>query len=455
MKQIREHLLFGTVIFLLFLSSSAHAQSADGRLTHDNPAHVTREVITVNTGDTTWMLVSTALVMLMTPGLALFYGGMVRRKNVLGTIMQSFIAIGVVTVQWILFGYSLAFGPDVGHLIGSLKWIGLSGVGFAPNPEYAPTIPHESFMMFQMMFAIITPALITGAFAERFKFKTYILFLLMWATLVYDPLAHWVWGVGGWMRNLGALDFAGGLVVHVSSGVSALAAAIIIGRRRGYGQEPMPPHNLTMTLIGAALLWFGWFGFNAGSALASGALATSAFLATQIAASAAALSWMMAEWFTRGKPTVLGAASGAVAGLVAITPASGYVGPMAALAIGFAGGIVCFTGIRLKEKFGYDDSLDTVGVHGVGGAWGSIATGLFASVLINPAGANGLFEGGVRLLGAQVMALVVVILYAFGVSWGILKLLDKTMGLRVSPEDEMDGLDLAQHGESGYVFEEL
>ncbi len=401
------------------------------------------------------MLVSTALVMLMTPGLALFYGGMVRRKNVLGTIMQSFIAIGVVTVQWILFGYSLAFGPDVGHLIGSLKWIGLSGVGFAPNPEYAPTIPHESFMMFQMMFAIITPALITGAFAERFKFKTYILFLLMWATLVYDPLAHWVWGVGGWMRNLGALDFAGGLVVHVSSGVSALAAAIIIGRRRGYGQEPMPPHNLTMTLIGAALLWFGWFGFNAGSALASGALATSAFLATQIAASAAALSWMMAEWFTRGKPTVLGAASGAVAGLVAITPASGYVGPMAALAIGFAGGIVCFTGIRLKEKFGYDDSLDTVGVHGVGGAWGSIATGLFASVLINPAGANGLFEGGVRLLGAQVMALVVVILYAFGVSWGILKLLDKTMGLRVSPEDEMDGLDLAQHGESGYVFEEL
>lgn len=458
MKKIREHLLFGTVIFLFFLSSSAHAQSADGRVTHDNPVQVTREVdqvITVNTGDTTWMLVATALVMLMTPGLALFYGGMVRRKNVLGTIMQSFIAIGVVTVQWILFGYSLAFGPDVGHLIGSLKWIGLSGVGIAPNPEYAPTIPHESFMMFQMMFAIITPALITGAFAERFKFKTYIVFLLVWATLVYDPLAHWVWGVGGWMRNLGALDFAGGLVVHVSSGVSALAAAMIIGRRRGYGQEPMPPHNLTMTLIGAALLWFGWFGFNAGSALASGALATSAFLATQIAASAAALSWMVAEWSTRGKPTVLGAASGAVAGLVAITPASGFVGPMAALAIGFAGGIVCFTGIRLKEKFGYDDSLDTVGVHGVGGAWGSIATGLFASVLINPAGANGLFYGGVRLLGAQVLALVVVILYAFGVSWGILKLLDKTMGLRVSPEDEMDGLDLAEHGESGYVFEEL
>ncbi|OYV69684.1 MAG: ammonia channel protein, partial [Deltaproteobacteria bacterium 21-66-5] len=386
---------------------------------------------------------------------ALFYGGMVRRKNVLGTIMQSFVAIGVVTIQWVLFGYSLAFGPDIGHVIGSLKWVGLSGVGMAPNPDYAPTIPHEAFMMFQMMFAIITPALITGAFAERFKFKTYIVFLLMWATLVYDPLAHWVWGVGGWMRNLGALDFAGGLVVHVSSGVSALVAAMLIGKRRGYGQEPMPPHNLTMTFIGAALLWFGWFGFNAGSALASGTLATSAFLATQVAAAAAALSWMTAEWYTRGKPTALGAASGAVAGLVAITPASGFVGPMAALMIGLIGGLVCFMGIRLKGKFGYDDSLDTVGVHGVGGAWGAIATGLFASALINPAGANGLFLGNIGLLGAQVLALAVVILYAFGITWGILKFLDKTMGLRVSPEDEMDGLDLAQHGESGYVFEEL
>lgn len=455
---MKKYSIFGASGVLLSLSQSAFAQTADGRVSHADIAQVSKQVqhiIHINTGDTTWMLVSTALVMLMTPGLALFYGGMVRRKNVLGTIMQSFIAIGVITVQWVLFGYSLAFGPDVGHVIGSLKWFGLNGVGLAPNPEYAPTIPHEAFMLFQMMFAIITPALITGAFAERFKFKTYIIFLLMWATLVYDPLAHWVWGVGGWMRNLGALDFAGGLVVHVSSGVSALVAAMLIGRRRGYGQEPMPPHNLTMTLIGAALLWFGWFGFNAGSALASGALATSAFLATQIAASAAALSWMMAEWFTRGKPTVLGAASGAVAGLVAITPASGFVSPMAALIIGLIGGTVCFTGIRLKEKFGYDDSLDTVGVHGVGGAWGAIATGLFASVLINPAGANGLFYGNVGLLGAQVLALVVVILYAFGMTFGILKLLDKLMGLRVSPEDEIDGLDLAQHGESGYVFEEL
>ncbi len=455
---MKKYLWLGPISIFLFLSQPVSAQSANGRVTHGNIPEVTQQVeqvITVNTGDTAWMLVSTALVMLMTPGLALFYGGMVRRKNVLGTIMQSFVAIGVVTIQWVLFGYSLAFGPDVGHVIGSLKWVGLSGVGMAPNPDYAPTIPHEAFMMFQMMFAIITPALITGAFAERFKFKTYIFFLLLWATLVYDPLAHWVWGVGGWMRNLGALDFAGGLVVHVSSGVSALVAAMLIGKRRGYGQEPMPPHNLTMTFIGAALLWFGWFGFNAGSALASGALATSAFLATQVAAAAAALSWMTAEWYTRGKPTALGAASGAVAGLVAITPASGFVGPMAALMIGLVGGLVCFMGIRLKGKFGYDDSLDTVGVHGVGGAWGAIATGLFASALINPAGANGLFLGNLGLLGAQVLALAVVILYAFGITWGILKFLDKTMGLRVSPEDEMDGLDLAQHGESGYVFEEL
>lgn len=455
---MKKYMIFGAATTFLLFTRLAFAQSAIGganKVITVQAAQYVHQTVSVNPGDTTWMLISTALVMLMTPGLALFYGGMVRRKNVLGTIMQSFIALGVITIQWVLFGYSLAFGPDIGHVIGSLKWFGLNGVGLAPNPEYAPTIPHEAFMLFQMMFAIITPALITGAIAERFKFKTYIVFLLMWATFVYDPLAHWVWGVGGWMRNLGALDFAGGLVVHVSSGVSALVAAMLIGRRRGYGQEPMPPHNLTMTLIGAALLWFGWFGFNAGSALASGALATSAFLATQIAASSAALSWTMAEWYTRGKPTVLGAASGAVAGLVAITPASGFVGPMAALIIGFLGGIICFSGIRLKEKFGYDDSLDTVGVHGVGGAWGAIATGLFASVMINPAGANGLFNGNVRLLGAQLIALVVVIIYAFTITWAILKLLDKTMGLRVSPEDEIDGLDLAQHGESGYVFEEL
>ncbi|HEY9165198.1 MAG TPA: ammonium transporter [Candidatus Kryptonia bacterium] len=431
------------VVSFFLMSASAFAQSST----------VTAPV-SINTGDTTWMLISTALVMLMTPGLALFYGGMVRRKNVLGTIMQSFIALGVITVQWVLFGYSLAFGPDVGHVIGSLKWIGLSGVGLTPNPDYAPTVPHEIFMMFQMMFAVITPALITGAFAERFKFKTYLIFILLWATLVYDPLAHWVWGIGGWIKNMGALDFAGGLVVHVSSGVSALVAAILIGKRVGYGEEPMPPHNLTMTLLGVALLWFGWFGFNAGSAVASGALATSAFVATHIAAASAALSWMFAEWFTRGKPTVLGAASGAVAGLVVITPASGFVGPLPAMIIGITGGVVCFMGIKIKGKLGYDDSLDTVGVHGVGGSWGALMTGLFATTVVNPAGANGLFFGNPKLLLWQLVALSAAVAYALSVTWIILKVLDVTMGLRVSFEEELDGLDYGQHGESGYVLEE-
>jgi len=448
---------------VLIISRPVLAQSGNARVSQANAAQTIQQVPAshvdpangVNSGDTTWMLVSTALVMLMTPGLALFYGGMVRRKNVLGTIMQSFVALGVITVQWVIIGYSLAFGPDIGHMIGGLKWFCLNGVGLSPDPDYAPTIPHQSYMIFQMMFAVITPALIAGAFAERFKFKTYLVFLLLWATFVYDPLAHWVWGAGGWIKNLGALDFAGGLVVHVSSGVSALVAAMLIGKRRGYKQEPMPPHNMTMTLLGAALLWFGWFGFNAGSAVASGALATSAFVATHISASTAALSWMFVEWYTRGKPTVLGAASGAVAGLVAITPASGYVSPLAALAIGLVGGAVCFAAIELKEKFSYDDSLDTVGVHGVGGAWGAIATGLFASKLINPGGNDGLFQGNFSLLSAQVLALVVAVAYAFIATWIILKILDKTMGLRVFGDDELDGLDLSQHGESGYVFEEL
>ena len=280
----------------------------------------------VDSGDTAWILISAALVMLMTPGLALFYGGMVRSKNVLGTIMQSFIALGVITIQWVVYGYSLAFGPDIGHIIGSLKWVGLSGVGLDPYPDYAATVPHQAFMIFQMMFAVITPALITGAIAERFKFKTYLVFLILWATFVYDPLAHWVWGVGGWIRNLGALDFAGGLVVHISSGIAALAAALVVGKRKGYGDEPMPPHNLTMTLLGAALLWFGWFGFNGGSAVASGSLATSAFVVTHISTAAAALSWMIAEWAYRGEPTVLGAASGAVAGLVAHHSCIGFCG---------------------------------------------------------------------------------------------------------------------------------
>lgn len=406
----------------------------------------------IDTGDTAWVLISTALVMIMTPGLALFYGGMVRRKNVLGTIMQSFIAIGLISILWVLYGYSLAFGPDIGHFIGSLKWAGLNGVGLEPNTDYAATIPHQAFMIFQMMFAIITPALITGAFAERFKFKTYLVFLALWFTLVYSPIAHWVWGIGGWIRNMGALDFAGGLVVHISSGVAALAAAIVVGKRKNYSKEPMPPHNLVMTLLGAALLWFGWFGFNGGSAVASGALATSAFVVTHIATAAAAMSWMFAEWMHRNKPTVLGAASGAVAGLVAITPASGFVGPMPALIIGLVAGVICYIAVNLKTKLGYDDSLDAVGVHGIGGTWGAIATGLFATVAVNPAGRNGLFYGDSSLLVTQLISIAASWAYAFIVTFILLKILDATMGLRISEEEETDGLDLSQHGERGYTF---
>jgi Amt family ammonium transporter len=406
----------------------------------------------VDTGDTAWILISSALVMLMTPGLALFYGGMVRSKNVLGTIMQSFIALCVITIQWVLYGYSLAFGPDIGHIIGSLDWVGLRGVGLDPFPDYSATVPHQAFMIFQMMFAVITPALITGAFAERFKFKTYLLFLILWATFVYDPLAHWVWGTGGWIKNLGALDFAGGLVVHISSGMAALAATLVVGKRKGYGDEPMPPHNLTMTLLGAALLWFGWFGFNGGSAVASGSLATSAFVVTHISTAAAALSWMILEWAYRGNPTVLGAASGAVAGLVAITPASGFVGPVSAIIIGLVGGAVCYLAINLKSKFGYDDSLDVVGVHGVGGTWGALATGLFACKAINSAGNDGLFFGNFSLIGIQALSVVSAWIYSFVMTLIILKVLDWTMGLRVSEEHEINGLDISQHGEAGYSF---
>jgi Amt family ammonium transporter len=406
----------------------------------------------VDTGDTAWLLISAALVMLMTPGLALFYGGMVRTKNVLGTIMHSFIALGVITIQWVLYGYSLAFGPDVGHVIGNLKWAGLSGVGLDPFPAYAATVPHQAFMIFQMMFAVITPALITGAFAERFKFKTYLIFLILWATFVYDPLAHWVWGVGGWIRNFGGLDFAGGLVVHISAGVAALAAALIVGKRKGYGDELMPPHNLPMTLLGAGILWFGWFGFNGGSAIASGSLATSAFVVTQIAAASAALSWMIVEWAYKGNPTVLGAASGAVAGLATITPASGFVGPLAAIIIGLVAGALCYYAINLKTKLGYDDSLDVVGVHGVGSTWGILATGLFASKAINAAGNNGLFFGNPSLLGIQALSIVSVWIYSFVATFIILKVLDWTMGLRVSEDQEISGLDISQHDEAGYSF---
>jgi Amt family ammonium transporter len=404
----------------------------------------------IDTGDTTWMLISTALVMLMTPGLALFYGGMVRKKNILGTIMHSFISFGVITVIWILYGYSLAFSPTVNGFIGGLDWIGLRGVGLEPNLNYAGTIPHQLFMLFQMMFAIISPALISGAIAERMKFNAYLVFIILWSTVVYIPIAHSVWAVGGWIRNLGALDFAGGLVVHISSGASALAAAIVLGKRKGWPMELTPPHNVTMTVLGAGLLWFGWFGFNAGSAFASGALAVSAFVATHIAAATATLSWVMVEWIHRGKPTILGAVSGSVAGLVAITPASGFVGPFAALFIGLLAGGICYYGVSLKSKFGYDDSLDAVGIHGVGGTLGALATGLFASTAINSAGFNGLFYGNPFLFLKQTISVIVAIVYSFVVSWILLKILDKTIGLRITAAQELEGLDVSQHGESGY-----
>ena len=405
----------------------------------------------IDTGDTAWMLASSALVLLMTPGLALFYGGMVRRKNTLGTIMQSFIMICLISVQWVLWGYSIAFGPDSGGIIGNLAWAGLRGVGLEPNADYGATIPHQAFMIFQAMFAIITPALITGAFAERMKFSAFLIFSLLWATFVYDPLAHWVWGVGGWMRNLGALDFAGGTVVHISSGVSALAAALYMGKRVGYGKELMLPHNLPMTVLGAGLLWFGWFGFNGGSAVASGGLATSAFVVTNTAAAAAALTWMLIEWSHRGKPTVLGAVSGAVAGLVAITPASGYVGPVSSIIIGAGGGFVCYFGaVILKNKLGYDDSLDAFGVHGLGGTFGALATGLFATKAINSAGSDGLFFGNPYQLVVQAIAVIGTWVFAFVATMIILKIVDSLVGLRVTGEDEVVGLDMSEHGESGY-----
>jgi Amt family ammonium transporter len=405
----------------------------------------------IDKGDTAWILTSTALVLMMTiPGLFLFYGGLVRGKNVLGTIMHSFVIVAVITIEWVLWGYSLAFGPDIGGIVGSLEWFGLNGVGTAPNADYADSIPHAAFMIYQMMFAIITPALITGAFAERVKFGPFLVFILLWATFIYDPLAHWVWGVKGWMREMGALDFAGGTVVHISSGVSALVAAMMFGRRIGYGQEAMPPHNLPISVIGAALLWVGWFGFNAGSALKADGLATTAFVATHIATAAAVLSWMAMDWIFRGKPTVLGAASGAVAGLVAITPAAGFVGPISAIFIGIGGGVLCSIACSLKPKLGYDDSLDVVGVHGVGGTWGALATGLFASKAVNEAGNNGLFFGNPGQLWVQLVAVVATWILALVGTYIILSVVKGIMGLRVADDEERIGLDLSQHNERAY-----
>jgi len=395
------------------------------------------------------MLIATALVMLMTPGLALFYGGLVRSKNVLGTIMQSFICLGIVSIIWVVYGYSLAFGPDIGGFIGNLSWAGLDGVGLSTGP-YSDTIPHLLFCAFQLMFAIITPALITGAFAERMKFSAFLLFTVLWSSLVYLPVCHWVWG-GGWLGKLGALDFAGGTVIHINSGAAALVAAIMIGRRKGYGKESMHPHNLPMTILGAGILWFGWFGFNAGSALSAGETATLAFFTTQVATGAAVLSWCVAEWMVQKKPTTLGAASGAIAGLVAITPAAGFVGPVSAVIIGLIAGVVCYLAVLAKSKLGYDDALDVVGVHGVGGTWGALATGLFASTAVNAAGANGLFFGNAHQFVIQAIGVGASIAYSVILTFIILKIVDATVGLRVSQEDEVQGLDLTQHSEIGYT----
>jgi Amt family ammonium transporter len=405
----------------------------------------------LNAGDTAWVLVSSALVLMMTaPGLALFYGGLVRRKNVLATLMHSFILLALISVQWVLWGYSLAFGPDIGGVVGNLAYVGLTTVGGEPGP-YAKTIPHLAYMIFQGMFAAITPALITGAFAERMKFPTFLVFGLLWATCVYDPLAHWVWG-GGWMQALGALDFAGGTVVHISSGVSALVCALVIGKRHGFPTDYMAPHNLPLVVTGAALLWVGWFGFNAGSALAADGIAANAFVTTNTAAAMAALTWMGAEWSKAGKPTMLGAASGAVAGLVAITPGAGFVTPLSAILIGGIAGMLCFYAVVMKHRWGYDDALDVVGVHGVGGTWGALATGVFASKAVNAAGRDGLLFGDAGTLGIQILAVVATWVFAAVVTWLLLKGLDATLGLRVSLEEEQMGLDLSQHNEAGYTL---
>jgi ammonium transporter, Amt family len=405
----------------------------------------------VDTGNTAWLIISTALVWLMTPGLALFYGGMVRRKNLLATMMMSFAIIAVVSVLWVLYGYSLSFGPDKGGIIGGLDWLGLKSVGQTPSSVYATTVPHLAFMAFEAMFAIITVALITGAVVERMKFSALLIFSALWLTLVYCPVAHWVWGSGGWLARLGALDFAGGTVVHISAGVSALALALVLGPRKGFKvREPMEPNNIPMVVLGAALLWFGWFGFNAGSALTSGGLASSAFVATNTSAAAAAITWMMLSWIYR-RPSVLGAATGAVVGLVAITPAAGFVSPVMGIPIGVGAGAVCYYAMLLRaKKMGVDESLDVWACHGIGGTWGALATGIFASVAVNPAGANGLIFGNAMQLARQLLAVVVVWGFAFGVTWVVAKIVDVTIGLRVSATEETVGLDISQHGERAY-----
>jgi Amt family ammonium transporter len=406
----------------------------------------------IDSGDTAWLLMSAALVMLMTPGLAFFYGGLVRRKNMLSILMQCFIILAVLSLQWVLIGYSLSFAPGNGF-IGSLQWFALKGVGLQPNADYSATVPHQAFMIFQAMFAVITPALIVGAFAERMKFSAFLVFTVLWATLVYDPLAHMVWGVGGWLKDLGTLDFAGGTVVHINAGMAALVTAIVIGRRKSYDHHPTPPHNLPFSVLGAGLLWFGWFGFNAGSALGANGLAVNAFVVTHTAAAAAALSWAFLDWIFNGNPTMLGTISGAVAGLVAITPAAGFVGIGGALVIGLLVSVFCFISVGfLKRRLGYDDSLDAFGIHGIGGTWGALATGLFASKLINSAATDGLWSGNSKLFMVQLLAVLVTVAYTFILTFIIYKLVDLLIGVRIDEEEEAIGLDLTQHNERAYTM---
>ncbi len=404
---------------------------------------------TINTGDTAWVLFATALVLMMTPALAFFYGGMVRKKNILSTLNLSIIVIGLISIQWVLIGYTLAFGNSTGGLIGNLKYAGLTGVGAAPNAQYAPNIPHLAFAAFQMMFAIITPALITGALVERVRFRTFLVFVLLWATFVYDPVAHWVWGAGGILHKLGTLDFAGGTVVHITAGYSALAFAIVIGRRRWFGHAPIEPSSIPFTVLGAGLLWMGWFGFNGGSALAANGLAVNALVTSNTAAAASAVMWMLLTW-RDNKPSVLGIVTGAVVGLVAITPASGYVSPLSALIIGAVAAPVSYYAIKLRQRMQLDESLDVWACHGVGGTWGALATGIFASKAINPTGANGLLFGNPVQFVIQIIAVVLVIAFSFGMTFVIASVLKKLIGLRVSQNEEEVGLDISEHGERAY-----
>jgi Amt family ammonium transporter len=405
----------------------------------------------MNQADTVWVLISTALVFFMTPGLAFFYGGLVRKKNMLSVLMQCFIAICLLNIWWITVGYSLCFGPDKHGLIGGLEWYGLKSVGLEPSLVYATTIPHQLFMAFQMMFAVITPALIIGAFAERIKFSSFLVFTLLWATFVYAPICHWVWGSGGWLAKLGVLDFAGGIVVHISAGITALVCAFVVGHRKGYGRRAVVPHNLPLTALGAGMLWFGWFGFNAGSSLSANGLAVSAFVATNTAAAAAGLTWVLIEWSVNKAPNVFGAVTGAVAGLATVTPAAGFIDPLSAIVIGMTSALICYVFVaKIKSAFNYDDSLDAFGVHGVGGTIGTLLAGVFANPAVNPA-AKGLLFGNPAQLGIQTIAVIATVTFTAIVSFAILKVVDAIFGLRVSEKEEDIGLDLTQHREAAYT----